>query len=176
MKSRLWIGSLFCIIMLLFSTPAFAHTKLVQTLPSNGEKVTEAKEIKLTFTENILPVSTFEVKNDHNETIPLNPISAKGKELTGVPLTPLPKNHYTVQWKAAAEDGHVSEGSFSFDVQASSTKSPDINKPIENSEKAPAVDVPEQTSHSNTWVGFLAGAIVILVGVFFFSLKGKNRK
>lgn len=114
------LSFLMMIFMLAFVSPAFAHTGLESSTPENGSTVTEAlTDLTLTFETNIEQTSSFEIKKDSGESIPVTDISVDGKMMTGNVTAPLENGNYEVDWSIIGVDGHPMKGSFSFQVDAS---------------------------------------------------------
>jgi len=94
----------------------FAHSALVSAVPGNTVD-TEVSELKLTFNEEIEPLSKVEVTNEAGEEQTLSDIKVKGKVMTAAFDTPLTNGVYTVNWKIISADGHPLEGSYAMEVK-----------------------------------------------------------
>lgn len=108
-------------------TLALAHTKVVASSPAQGTTVAKPKQVKLTFSEALLPPTVATsivmtampgVKN-HGEMVIRNFTSSwsdGNKTLTLVLRQPLSPGSYDVRWQAAGADGHRMKGTVSFTV------------------------------------------------------------
>ncbi|WP_033924303.1 copper homeostasis periplasmic binding protein CopC [Sphingomonas sp. 35-24ZXX] len=108
-------------------TLALAHTKVVASSPAQGTTVAKPKQVKLTFSEALLPPTVATsivmtampgVKN-HGEMVIRNFTSSwsdGNKTLTLVLRQPLSPGSYDVRWQAAGADGHRMTGKVSFTV------------------------------------------------------------
>jgi methionine-rich copper-binding protein CopC len=108
-------------------TLALAHTKVVASSPAQGTTVAKPKQVKLTFSEALLPPTVATsivmtampgVKN-HGEMVIRNftPSWSDGnKTLTLMLRQPLSPGSYDVRWQAAGADGHRMKGTISFTV------------------------------------------------------------
>ncbi|MBS1879724.1 MAG: copper resistance protein CopC/CopD [Actinobacteria bacterium] len=107
------------LLLLLVPASASAHAVLETSTPSFGAVVQrEPGHLTLAYDEDVVP-SLAQV----------SVLTPRGRDLAGaprvsgstvtVPLRPGPKGSYTVRWRmVAADDGHVTEGAFSFGVDA----------------------------------------------------------
>jgi methionine-rich copper-binding protein CopC len=102
------------------ASPVAAHTELEFTLPGNGTTVGEpVSEISVGFTEPVTLVGNgFEVLTPDGTVI--EPFPVTDDDMTfRLPLDPpLAGGSVGVRYEVVADDGHVLEGSFVFDVAA----------------------------------------------------------
>ena len=102
------------------SASVFAHAALVQSDPAPNSTVPAPKEIKLTFSEKLVPAfSGFELSMGDGMTMKVTAkVSEDGKSLIGTPTGGFMSGAYKISWHAASsEDGHRMEGSLSFKVK-----------------------------------------------------------
>lgn len=104
-----------------------AHTKVVASSPAQGATVAKPKQVKLTFSEALLPPTVATsivmtampgVKN-HGEMVIRNFTSSwsdGNKTLTLMLRQPLRAGSYDIRWQAAGADGHRMKGTVSFTV------------------------------------------------------------
>lgn len=100
--------------------PAMAHASLVQSDPVANSAGPAPKSFTLTFNEKVSPAfSGFEISMGAGMDVKVTTkISEDGKTITGVPMGPFMKGTYKLSWHAAAvDDGHHTEGSFTFRVK-----------------------------------------------------------
>jgi len=102
----------------LVGTPsASAHTYLEHSTPQDGEKVQEAlKTITLVYNSTVKEVLNFNLSDENGEEIEVADVASNGEELTISLKEPLSSGHYSAEWEIVSEDGHVLDGSISFDV------------------------------------------------------------
>jgi copper resistance protein C len=99
--------------------PCLAHAKLQGSSPAAGAHLAEPPNtLTLTFNE-AAQVAVLKLSGGGKEIpIPVNK-SAKASPSFTFPLPALAPGSYTVQWTAvAADDGHVTKGSFVFSIAA----------------------------------------------------------
>jgi len=102
---------------LVVAVPASAHAHLESSIPKSNAQLAEAPAtLTLRFSEaaqlTLLTLTTA----GHAMPVTLNPDAKAGAELV-VPLPALKPGSYQVQWRViAADDGHVTHGTFSFTV------------------------------------------------------------
>jgi methionine-rich copper-binding protein CopC len=99
------------------AAPCMAHAKLQSSSPANNAQLTEApKTLTLNFSE-AAQLAVLKLMHDGKEIpVPLDKGAKAGQTFT-LTLPALSPGHYTVQWSAmAADDGHVTKGSFSFSI------------------------------------------------------------
>jgi methionine-rich copper-binding protein CopC len=106
----------------LIATSASAHPKLTSaTPPANVSASNSPTEIRLTFSEGVIPkFSGLELKDKGGKAIATGPAATdpKDKKQLVVPLpAPLAAGDYTVNWHAVSEDTHRVEGQYSFKVE-----------------------------------------------------------
>jgi methionine-rich copper-binding protein CopC len=104
----------------LLSAPASAHAELQTANPAVYTNGVSPAELRLDFSEGLeLAFTTVTLTGSDGAgiatgTLGLDPADAS---ILVVPLSaPLPAGAVKVNWKAVAEDGHKSEGSYSFTV------------------------------------------------------------
>jgi methionine-rich copper-binding protein CopC len=96
-----------------------AHAKLQSSSPANNAHLTEApKTLTLQFSE-AAQLAMLKLVHDGKEVpVPLDKGAKAGQTFT-LTLPALSPGNYTVQWSAvAADDGHVTKGSFAFSIGA----------------------------------------------------------
>lgn len=103
---------------LLFAAPAQAHSTLASSIPADGSTVSEPKTLTLTFTRDLRLVTVKLVAENVDESLTVDRSAPPAKSFS-VPLPAVAPATYTVKWRAAATDGHIMTGSFSFTVAAS---------------------------------------------------------
>jgi copper resistance protein C len=99
--------------------PCMAHAKLQSSSPAKDAHLTEApKALTLTFNE-AAQLAVLKLTSGAKEIpIPVDK-NAKASPSFTFPLPVLAPGSYTVQWTAvAADDGHVTKGSFAFSITA----------------------------------------------------------
>jgi methionine-rich copper-binding protein CopC len=104
--------------MLMFSSVAFGHAKLLRTEPAAAAQLSTApKSLTLNFNE---PVKLAMLKlTSAGRSLPVTVArDAAAAASVTVALPPLPGGSYEVQWSALTpSDGHVVKGGFNFTVQ-----------------------------------------------------------
>ena len=97
--------------------PCIAHAKLQSSSPSDNAQLSEApKTLTLKFSESAQLAVLKLVRDGKEIPVPLDKDAKPGQTFT-LTLPALAPGKYTVQWSAmAADDGHITKGSFSFSI------------------------------------------------------------
>ncbi|MCM3257249.1 copper resistance protein CopC [Paenibacillus lautus] len=108
------------LLVLVFPTATWAHSKLESSTPAADAKITESvKEVNLSFNENIDEnLSTLKVKNAQGEAVEVSEVKVNQNTMAGTLAGPLPSGSYTVEWKIVGGDGHPVDGTYAFEVDA----------------------------------------------------------
>jgi methionine-rich copper-binding protein CopC len=107
-------------VALFLAGPALAHTDLIKSIPAADSTVARPKTIILTFSEKVAPAFTgFELSMvDGMKMAVTTAVSVDGKIITLTPKGSLMSGAYKLAWHAAAaEDGHRTDGTFSFKIK-----------------------------------------------------------
>lgn len=120
-QGRFGLAALVGSVMLVASSPAWAHAHLVSSNPAANATVSPAlKTITLTFSAKVAPAfSKFElVMPEHGGMkVPVKTaVSKDGKSIVGTVSAPLAKGAYKIAWSAASADGHKMTGEVPFMV------------------------------------------------------------
>lgn len=116
-KASLRMGLAAAIVAL--ASPAFAHAHLKAAVPAAGSKGATPSELDLTFTEALnLKFSGVKVSGPDKIPVSLGDAMLMNKNTTlMVPVAgPLLPGTYTVEWHALSDDGHKTNGSYTFTV------------------------------------------------------------
>lgn len=99
--------------------PCLAHAKLQSSSPAADAHLTAApKTLTLNFSEAAQLAVLKLVRDGKDVPVPLDKGAKAGQTFT-LTLPALSPGNYTVQWTAvAADDGHVTKGSFVFSIAA----------------------------------------------------------
>ncbi len=106
-------------VALCITWPAFAHTDLVKSTPAADSTGPAPKTIVLRFSEKVAPAFIgFALTMDSGMKMSLTTaVSRDGKVVTCTPKGPLVPGGYKLAWHAAAaDDGHRTDGTFSFKI------------------------------------------------------------
>jgi methionine-rich copper-binding protein CopC len=97
--------------------PCMAHAKLQSSSPADSAQLSEApKTLTLKFSE-AAQLAVLKLVHDGKEIPVALDKGAKAGQIFTLTLPSLAPGKYTVQWSAmAADDGHVTKGSFSFSI------------------------------------------------------------
>ena len=96
-----------------------AHAKLQSSSPADNAQLSQApKTLTLKFSESAQLAVLKLVRDGKEIPVPLDKDAKPGQTFT-LTLPTLAPGKYTVQWSAmAADDGHITKGSFSFSIAA----------------------------------------------------------
>lgn len=100
--------------------PALAHTDLVKSIPAADSTGPAPKALVLTFSGKVVPAFTkFALAMRDGKNIALTTaIAPDAKTITCTPKQSFAPGSYKLTWHAAsAEDGHRTDGSFSFQIK-----------------------------------------------------------
>lgn len=114
------------LLVLVFPTATWAHSKLESSTPAADAKITESvKEVSLSFNENIDEnLSTLKVKNAQGEAVEVSEVKVNQNTMLGTLAAPVPSGSYTVEWKIVGGDGHPVDGTYAFEVDAPEAEAP----------------------------------------------------
>jgi methionine-rich copper-binding protein CopC len=112
---RLGVLALAAMITLLSTTaPAWAHTTVKSSVPAaNATVPAPPATVVLTFTERLSILPTVAVKDASGAVVNNGAATLSGSVVTQ-PVKATGTGRYTVEWRATAQDGDKSSGSFSF--------------------------------------------------------------
>jgi hypothetical protein len=100
---------------------AEAHARLILGSPKAGSTVAAPKELKLQYSETIVPAdSSVSVAGPGGAAVATGKLAldAKDKRVVHVAFTTPPAaGAYKVSWKMKTPDGHTTEGDFAFTVK-----------------------------------------------------------
>ena len=104
---------LFPLFAILLAQPAFAHARLVKSVPEAGSRTTDIDKVVLTLSEKLeSAVSGAQLVNEAGK-----PVAAPGA-IAGDSITlatpDLKPGRYRVYWHSVGQDTHRMEGSFQF--------------------------------------------------------------
>lgn len=114
------------LLILVFPTATWAHSKLETSTPAADAKLTESvQEVSLSFNANIDEnLSTLKVKNAQGESVEVAEVKVNQNTMLGTLAAPLPSGSYTVEWKIVGGDGHPVDGTYAFEVDAPVAEAP----------------------------------------------------
>lgn len=100
---------------------ASAHARLITGSPKAGATVAAPTQLKLTYSESIVPGgSSVSVADARGSAVATGPMALdpKNKRVVIVPVTgKLAAGAYKVNWSMKTEDGHTMSGAFGFKVK-----------------------------------------------------------
>lgn len=187
---KMYLRTLFIVLFALCSVPslATAHVALEMSHPADGSEAEQAVEqIELTFSGEVLTLSTMTVIDQNGAEITPAEVVAEGKTVTALLAAPLPDGDYTVNWNVVAADGHVLQGELAFAVAAAETETetaepePADEAPAASEEPAEAGEPPASGTPEDERGQFvtyapvaLGAAVIILIGLLAFLLRPKR--
>ncbi|MDP9082193.1 MAG: copper homeostasis periplasmic binding protein CopC [Pseudomonadota bacterium] len=114
------ISASFGLAMVLSAFEAQAHAKLESTIPAAESSVSSPKLIQVHFNEAVeAKVSSVKLAMSDGMAVPVMLMNdAKDPTtLSIMPNAPLKAGVYKVTWSAVTDDGHKTQGTFTFTVQ-----------------------------------------------------------
>ncbi|MET3729115.1 methionine-rich copper-binding protein CopC [Fictibacillus halophilus] len=169
---------LILLFTIVFQVPlsASAHSKLENSTPAEGEKVTtDLEAVVLTFSTKIESLSTMTLKNGNKE-MPLQ-ISVEDDQMTGAITNPLKNGNYTVAYKIIGADSHVIEGEYSFSVdRPEQVPEQDTQEKQENEDENALTDQEKNEKPNNPtyFAPLTIGLIIVIAIVSFFAFRRKR--
>jgi copper resistance protein C len=102
-------------MLLLTTTNAFAHVKLISATPAMNTTVTDQpKNLTLNFGENVM-LMNIKLLDAQQKNIALNyKVNQDLKKSFNIAVPSLTKGKYTVVWTTMGKDGHNMSGEYSF--------------------------------------------------------------
>ncbi|MCH7323933.1 copper resistance protein CopC [Solibacillus sp. MA9] len=168
------------------NTFAFAHSHIGETVPANGEVVTESlTELVLNFEEAIEQGSIMELYTSNGEKIELGEVVIADKQLIGKLVNPLANDEYKVDWTIISADGHPLEGSYSFtmnvaeepvveEVTTPSDETAVTEEVASNEEQLDSQETSEkEESSSVVWIVVGIIAIILILSIVVLSRRKK---
>jgi copper resistance protein C len=108
------------IAAIMFGSLVYAHTELQSAEPAAGATTSSPKQIRITFSETVIPqFSGLELRDQAGKLIATgkSETDPSDKKILVVPLKEqLAPGDYKVDWHAVSSDTHRVKGSYSFSV------------------------------------------------------------
>ena len=163
--ARAWqlaAGCLLVVASLAGTTPAHAHTDLVESAPAAGEHVQGTIDrVRLDFGSTILPGSAeVVVRAANGAAADIGDPEVVGSSVV-VPVRLTGAGQHTVAYRVIAADGHPVTGSYSFTARAAAQTSSATLPSIPTSEPPAAAAGPQTTTPepgARPWTWAIAGA------------------
>jgi methionine-rich copper-binding protein CopC/putative copper export protein len=188
-RSRLAALGLLLSALAIVATPAllFAHARLLRSTPAaNATLTTSPSSLSLWFSERPeVKFTSVQLLDSAGAALALGDVTRIEGDANALTLkisSMLAAGKYTVVWKTAAEDGHASNGKFSF-VVAGSAVVPGASPPVTNAPAAapsivvtpqPAANNVVQSMHATTYSTAMRWAELVgllsLIGCVFYRL------
>ncbi|PSL50993.1 methionine-rich copper-binding protein CopC [Salsuginibacillus halophilus] len=188
----------------LWATPheVEAHAHIDETFPEDGSvQIEEVTKLKLTFDSGIESHTTAEVTNDEGAQVKLTEQTVNSPVYKAIFEEPLSDGTYNVTWQALAEDGHMTEGHFQFEVdldeveietndeeaatdekeQAEREEEPDIQEEGEDTarvsiDKEEAEEEVESSAlYQQPWLWIILSTALVVAAIIFFILLKRKR-
>lgn len=167
------------IVTTTMSLPAFAHSELTDSNPTDGQVVKKAlDEVSITFSGKIEKGSDITVTDSKGKEVESNDLTIHNTEMTASFDKPLANDDYQVDWNVLSADGHPVEGTYSFSVNAKEVKEEKAAETTTEEKvetEKPATPTEEEVTGPS--VGMLAavfgGLVVVIGGGLFFLLRKK---
>lgn len=150
------------IVLGLWSAPALAHARLVESTPAAGADPAESPEqVRLRFSEPVeAEFGPLEVYDAGGERVDADDarVTPDDARVVLATLEELPEGSYTVEWRVTSIDGHVVDGTYEFAVGAPETAG--------ESGGEEAAARPSGEKETRQGAGLSAGRLAILGFVF----------
>jgi len=161
---------LFTVVLLGLATPAaIAHSELVSSNPSASTSIQELpQQIELEFNEELLNLgsgNSISIMSPSGEDLGMGETSTDGVKVTRLLNTASETGTFEVKYRVASADGHVLNGSYTFNL---------IEPVVTTVEKNNSIGA---ESGSNLLVNsvkvILGAAVVLLIGLV---IRSRNRR
>ncbi len=98
---------------------ALGHSYVGSSFPSEGDVIVEPLEqIELHFDVGIEKHTKIDLIDEAGDIVPLHAQTVEERVLTALLEQPLYKGNYAIHWSALGSDGHATDGTISFTVDA----------------------------------------------------------
>lgn len=123
---RVWKAVLVIALLVAGTATVSAHAYVERSDPREGETLQDPlREIRVWFTEALEPaMSRLTLLGPDGLPVAGAQPVALGSSALGLAVPDLPGGRYTVQWKVLSKDGHVTEGTISFQVKGTAAPQP----------------------------------------------------
>jgi methionine-rich copper-binding protein CopC len=109
------------VVMMACGALAFAHARLVKSVPANGATLTSPPaNFVLTFAEPA-KLTALSLAKDSGPARKLGPLPTAAAAEISIPAPQLQTGKYVLTWRAVSGDGHVMPGTLSFTVSPAGT-------------------------------------------------------
>ncbi len=177
-RSRLRAAVVLAVVvtaLLAGAAPAFAHTRLLSSDPTDGASLpTPPEQVALTFNENMQPAfSTLTVVGPDGTAYQSGPVTASGGTVSTAVLPLGPAGRYEIGYRVVSDDGHPVSGSVAFTLTtpgpaaSSGVPVPPVTSAVAPPPPPPADIAPAAASTDEggapAWPWIL-GAIVLVAG------------
>ncbi len=154
---------LIAVLGALTAAPAWAHTRLVSSVPAEGQPAVAPAEVVLVFSDPVQAgLSALSVRGpDGEEQVDGSPTAgADGASVAQALRAPLPPGTWTVAYRVLASDGHPVTGSFELTTVAAPASAPSSAAPASAAppSAAPAASGPSPAPTPTATTGALSPA------------------
>lgn len=181
MKKLVIFLFVFCILM---PFQVLGHSYVGSSTPGEGEVVNEPlKEILLQFDAGIEEHTSIELVDEDGVYVPIRDQYVEERTLVVLLDELIYSGHYTIQWTALGSDGHTTEGTISFTVDApqpevveeevpeADEEVPQINEEVLEEERIDEEQqveseevVEEDTEEATNVILFMLIGLVVIIG------------
>ncbi len=171
--TKIFKSLLVSLFLIGFSSPAFAHSDILQTDPEDGAVLYEMPEsFVVTYNENLIADGTFAALVTNGQATTLETEVIDNQVFIAMDPT-LPPGEYTVEFKTVAADGHPQEGSINFTLFMQAVAVPAEIEPVEVPEVTIMQPVQETGSNLNPLWGAIA--VILVASALLARLRIKNK-
>jgi hypothetical protein len=121
MRNTPMLAAVAAVAAIAIAGQASAHARLITGTPKAGSTVAAPKALSLRYSEALVPAASHvTVTGPGGAAVATGPmaVDAKTKRIVTVPFTrPPAAGAYKVAWHMKTEDGHETDGDFSFTVK-----------------------------------------------------------
>lgn len=181
------LKKLFVILFLILIWPLSvqAHTTLLSSTPSEGERITqELEEAELVFGTRIEQGSTMSIQGE-SRSYEFDSITVAEDSMVGEFSGKLDNGSYRILWSIIGEDGHPIEGEIAFDVSIETEEvvtAPEADEKTEEpAQQSVAVSEEEAASAATTesdgnllvTILIILAAVLVVFGIYKLLMKKK---
>lgn len=167
---------------MIVADPAWAHTEIDHTTPSDGASVEAGiQTLEVFFTDQILNLadsSEMVILDSNGVAVPSTCIQVEDQKISANVLIK-DAGHFDVTWRTVAEDGHPISGKFSFEATGTS----DITTFEACADQAssgtvistPKANVPQKSADETPWWILMSVLVAVAIAVIGFLIARYRR-
>lgn len=136
---------LLALLWLLAPSAATAHDQLIESMPADGDVLTEIPvQLSLEFSDEIIPMSPAVLIQDAARTTVFEAIPELNGRVATTAFPELPDGAYSLNWSVVSSDGHRIEGAIPFELATGIAPDPAVAAAAETGDSADSAVSPAE--------------------------------